>query len=65
MFVCVHSVIVLSCVSIAALRRADPPFKESYRLCIGLEKLKRRLRPNKKEKEKAFEPNKKLVVNTP
>jgi hypothetical protein len=31
--VCVHSVFVLSCVSVAALRRADPPSKESYRLC--------------------------------
>jgi hypothetical protein len=36
MSVCVHSVFVLSCVQIAALRRADPPSKESYRLCIGL-----------------------------
>jgi hypothetical protein len=24
------------CVYVAALRRADPPFKESYRLCIGV-----------------------------
>jgi hypothetical protein len=24
---------VLSCVQVAALRRADPPSKESYRLC--------------------------------
>jgi hypothetical protein len=29
--VCVYSVFMLSCV--AALRRADPPSKESYRLC--------------------------------
>jgi hypothetical protein len=31
--VCVYSVFVLSCVQVAALRRADPSFKESYRLC--------------------------------
>jgi hypothetical protein len=29
----VYSVFVLSCVQVAALRRADPPSKESYRLC--------------------------------
>jgi hypothetical protein len=33
MSVCVYSVFVLSCVQGAALRRADPPSKESYRLC--------------------------------
>jgi hypothetical protein len=33
---------VLSCVHIAALRRADPPSKESYRLCIGLRNWKKR-----------------------
>jgi hypothetical protein len=27
------SVFVLFCVYVAALQRADPPFKESYRLC--------------------------------
>jgi hypothetical protein len=27
---------VLFCVYVAALQRADPPSKESYRLCIGL-----------------------------
>jgi hypothetical protein len=31
--VCVYSVFVLFCVWVAALRRADPPSKESYRLC--------------------------------
>jgi hypothetical protein len=31
--VCVYSVFVLSCVQVAALQRADPPSKESYRLC--------------------------------
>jgi hypothetical protein len=30
--VCVYSVFVLSCVDVAALRWADPPSKESYRL---------------------------------
>jgi hypothetical protein len=33
MSVCVYSVSVLSCVYVAALRRADPPSKESYCLC--------------------------------
>jgi hypothetical protein len=33
---CVYFVFVLFCVYVAALRRADPPSKESYRLCIGL-----------------------------
>jgi hypothetical protein len=38
MGVCVRlfSVFVLFCVWVAALRRADPSSKESYRLCIGL-----------------------------
>jgi hypothetical protein len=31
--VCVYSVFVLSCVQVAAWRWADPPSKESYRLC--------------------------------
>jgi hypothetical protein len=35
MSVCVYSVLVMSYVQVAALRRADPPSKESYRLCIG------------------------------
>jgi hypothetical protein len=49
MSVCFYSVFVLSCVQVAALRRADPPFKESYRLCIDqeTEKKKRRSRSNK------------------
>jgi hypothetical protein len=41
MSVCVHSVFVLSCVQIAALRRADPPYKESYRLCKTIKKLQK------------------------
>jgi hypothetical protein len=32
MSVCLYSVFVLSCVQVAALRLADPPSKESYRL---------------------------------
>jgi hypothetical protein len=35
--VCVYSVFVLLCVQVEALRRADPPSKESYRLWIGSE----------------------------
>jgi hypothetical protein len=30
---CVYSVFVLFCVYVAALRQADSPSKESYRLC--------------------------------
>jgi hypothetical protein len=37
MSVCVYSVSLLSCVQIAALRQADPPSKDSYRLCKGQE----------------------------
>jgi hypothetical protein len=33
MFECAFILFVLSCVYVAALRRADPPSKESYRLC--------------------------------
>jgi hypothetical protein len=33
MSVCFYSVFVLSCVQVAALRRAHPPSKECYRLC--------------------------------
>jgi amino acid transporter len=32
MYVCVYYVFVFSCVYVAALRRADHPSKESYRL---------------------------------
>jgi hypothetical protein len=35
--ICVYSVFVLSCVQVEALRRADPPSKESCRLCINQE----------------------------
>jgi hypothetical protein len=33
-YVCVYSVLVLFCVQVAALRRANPPSKESYRLYV-------------------------------
>jgi hypothetical protein len=36
MSVCVYSVFVLFYMMVAALQRADPPSKESYRLSIGL-----------------------------
>jgi hypothetical protein len=39
--ICVYSVFVLFCVYVAALRRADPPSKESYRVCMGLRNWKR------------------------
>jgi hypothetical protein len=35
MSVCVYSVFILFCMSVAALLWADPPSKESYRLCIN------------------------------
>jgi hypothetical protein len=40
MSVCFYSVFMLFCVQVAALRRAYPPSKESYRLCIGLRNWK-------------------------
>jgi hypothetical protein len=40
MSLCVYSVFMLLCVYVAALGRADPTSKESYRLCIGLRNLK-------------------------
>jgi hypothetical protein len=40
MSVCVYSMFVLSCVQVVTLRRADPPSKEYYRLCIGLRNWK-------------------------
>jgi hypothetical protein len=52
MSVCLYSVFVLSCVQVEALRRADPPSKESYRLCKkdqGTEKAA-------KDQQRAVEP---------
>jgi hypothetical protein len=42
MCVRVYSVFVLFCVYVAALQWADPPAKESYRLCKKIKKLKKR-----------------------
>jgi hypothetical protein len=39
MSVCVYSAFVLSCVEVAALRRADPLSAESYRLSKVIKKL--------------------------
>jgi hypothetical protein len=44
MFVCAYSVFVLSCVQVAALRRADPPVQEPYRPCKKINKLEKRSR---------------------
>jgi hypothetical protein len=41
MSVCVYSVCVVSCVQVAALRRADPSSKESYRLCKRDQKIEK------------------------
>jgi hypothetical protein len=54
MFVCVCSVVRLSCVWVATLRRADPLSKESYRLCMGLGNRKRGQGP---PLQRAVEPN--------
>jgi hypothetical protein len=45
MSACVYSIFVLSCVQVAALRWADPPSKESHRLCRRSRKLKKRPSP--------------------
>jgi hypothetical protein len=51
MFMCVYSVFMLFCMQVAALRRADPPSKESYRLCIGLRNWKSGRSPKRKRKK--------------
>jgi hypothetical protein len=53
MSVCVYSVFVLSCVQVAALRRADHSSKESYRLCKKYYGTKEEARAQKR----AVEPN--------
>jgi hypothetical protein len=45
--VCVYSLFVLSFVKVAALRRAHPPSKESYRLCKKDYETEEEVRPNK------------------
>jgi hypothetical protein len=51
MSVCIYSVFMLSCVQVAALRWADPPPMESYRLCTGL-----RTEKAARAKQRAVEP---------
>jgi hypothetical protein len=41
MSMCVYSVFMLPSVKVAALRRADPPSKESCRLCKKIKKQKK------------------------
>jgi hypothetical protein len=41
------SVFVMSCVKVAALRRANPPSKESYGMCTRLRNWKKRPGPNR------------------
>jgi hypothetical protein len=41
MSVSVYSIFVLSCVQATALRRADPPSIESYRMCNKAEETER------------------------
>jgi hypothetical protein len=49
MSVCIYSVCAVLCVDrdLADLQRADPPSKESYRLCIGLRNWKSGQGPTK------------------
>jgi hypothetical protein len=47
MSVCIYSVFVLSYAQVAALRWADPPLKESYRLCKRPRNWKSGLGPTK------------------
>jgi hypothetical protein len=51
MSLCVYSVFVLFCVYVGALRRADPPSKESCRLCVDYETEKAA-----KAQQRALEP---------
>jgi hypothetical protein len=51
MSVCFYSVFVLFFVKVAALRQADPPLKESYRLYIGLRNWKSGQGPTKRTVE--------------
>jgi hypothetical protein len=45
---CAFTLFVLFCVQVAALRRADPPSKESYRRCIKIKKLRKPASPKKR-----------------
>ena len=56
------SVFVLSCVQVAALRRADPSSKESYRLCIGLIEKAANVQRAVKPESDALEYGPKLII---
>jgi hypothetical protein len=65
MSMCVYSVCVRLCVG-SDLRRADPPSKESYRLCIGLRNRKtdqgpKGCRATERGKEKTVYPGHSLL----
>jgi hypothetical protein len=62
-YVCVYSMFVLSCVQVAALRRADPPSKESYCLCKNDYETKEEARAQQKATEPLMNENEQIKKN--